>query len=373
MKTRTPLLCRWILTISCGLVPPHAAAQQASASARDRALEHLGVVEHAARERQGPDGDAWRGRIKTSEPDLERSLDWLLQNGQGDQALRFADAMVPFWTAFGEVPHARQRLEAALATPAVAAPSPLRAKALYDAGLLAFRMGDEMESRKLNEESLAIARRLDDKSAAAAALIGLSRIALRHHDYAAVRHDANEALSLRQALNDLPGEMSVVHLLAAAALMSDDHANALKYYELALGIAGKDGNKSGVAGELMNLGFVHVHRHDPEWALRLVKESVSIFRELQAQDGLAYDVSALAAIAAERRDAATAATLYGALDSAMQKLGIVLDPDDQLDVDRYTTLAREQLGAATFDGLRSQGRRLSVDDALALGLGKTKS
>ena len=120
----------------------------------------------------------------------------------------------------------------------------------------------------------------------------------------------------------------------------------------------------------MNLGFVHVQEHDPDWAFRLFKESIVLYRQLKSQDGLAYNVSGMAAVAAERHDGATAARLFGALDAAMQALGITLDPDDQLDFDRYTALTRQQIGARTFDSLRAEGRRLSIDDALALALAK---
>ncbi|HKW15911.1 MAG TPA: hypothetical protein VJO35_00235 [Terriglobales bacterium] len=331
-------------------------------------LDDLALVEQAYAERQGPQADAWRSRIKQNEPALEASLDQLIRENQGEQALRFVDAMNFFWVEFDESQVSRQRFAEVLAMPSAAQPTALRAKVLYDAGLLAFRQNDEAASRSLNEESLAIGRRLNNKAAMATALIGLSRVALRDHDYATVRSDAAEALQLRQELGDASGEMSSVHMLAAAARMEGDSASASKYYELTLGIYGKDGNKAGVAGELFNLAFVHLHENDPDWAARLFKESLSIYRALQSQEGLAFNVSGLAAVAAERHNGERAARLYGALDSAMAKLGIVLDPDDALDLERYSKLAREQLSEGQFDALRAEGRRMSVDDALALGL-----
>lgn len=328
----------------------------------------LALAEQAYAERQGPQAQLWQSRIKQNEPELEGSLDQFIRNRQGEQALRLVDAVSFFWVEFGELQKARQRFAQVLAMPSASAPTALRGKALYDAGLLAFRQGDQTASRSLNEESLAIGRGLNDKATSAAALIGLSRIALRNHDYATVRLDAAEALQLRQDLGDTNGEMSSVHMLAAAARMEDDSASASKYYELTLGIYGKNGDKAGVAGELFNLGFVHLHENDPDWAARLFKESVSMYRELRLQEGLAFNISGLAAVAAERHDAARAARLYGALDSATATLGIVLDPDDALDLERYSKLAREQLPETQFQALRSEGRRMSINEALTLGL-----
>ena len=164
--------------------------------------------------------------------------------------------------------------------------------------------------------------------------------------------------------------MSPIHILAAASRMEGDSTSASKYYELTLGIYGESNDQSGVAGELMNLAFVHLHEHDPEWAARLFKESVSIYRELQSQEGLAWNISGFAAVAAERHDAARAARMYGALDAAMSKLGMLLDPDDALDLERYSKMAREQLGETQFETIRAQGRQMSVEEALGLGLAR---
>jgi len=340
---------------------------QQSSPPQQRVLGDLALVEAAFAQRNGAEAATWQRRIRTDEQDLERSLDWLIQNARGEQALRFVDAMNFFWIELGESQKSRERFAQVLSMPTASTPTVLRAKVLYDAGVLAFRLGDEAASQKLNDESLAIGNQLKDKPSIATALIGLSRIALRHHDYATVRRDAAEALRIRQQLRDTVGEMSPIHMLAAAARMSDENGDARKYYELTLGVYGEQGDKSGVAGELMNLAFVHLHEHDADWAARLFQESVSIYRELQSQEGLAWNISGYAAVAAERHQGALAARLYGALDTAMSKLGIVLDPDDALDLDRYSDMARQQLGGVQFDAVRAEGRRMSVDEALSLG------
>lgn len=116
----------------------------------------------------------------------------------------------------------------------------------------------------------------------------------------------------------------------------------------------------------MNLGFVHLHRHDPDWAFRLFKESVSIYRAAADVQGLAWNISGFAAVAAERHESAKAARLYGALEVAVRNLQIVLDPDDQLDFDRYSKMTQDQMGADAFRAAVAEGRRLSVEEALTL-------
>ena len=52
----------------------------------------------------------------------------------------------------------------------------------------------------------------------------------------------------------------------------------------------------------------------------------------------------------------------------MKRLAIVLDPDDQLDRDRYFAMARSEIAPKAFDAPYAKGQAMSVADALALGL-----
>jgi hypothetical protein len=225
--------------------------------AGDEAFSALATIEQAAAEAYGPPQRAeWLERVTAQRSSFERSLDWMIENGRGEEALRFASALTVFWRSFGEIKHARERLTTVLALPSAAAPTAARAKALYDAGVLAFRQNDEAESLARNRESLAIGERIGDKAAIQLALIGLSRVALRQHDYETVRRNAERALGLAQQQDEQEGELRAVHMLAAAARMSDDTVSAAKYYEYTLGAYAAQGDREGVAGELMNLGCV---------------------------------------------------------------------------------------------------------------------
>ena len=337
----------------------------------DEAFSTLATIEQAAAEAYGPQGDVWLERVRTQRSRFERGLDWMIENKRGEEALRFASALTVFWRRFGDIAHARERLNTALALPNAAAPTPARAKALYDAGLLAFRQNDEAESLARNKESLAIGERLGDKATMQLALIGLSRVALRRHDYGGVRQNAEQALGLAQQRDDKEGELRAVHMLAAASRMSDDTVNAAKYYEYTLATYAAQDDREGVAGELMNLGCVHLHRHDPDWALRLFKESVAVYRSLKSELGLAFNIGGLAGVAAERHEWLRAAQLFGSLDAAMKRLAIVLDPDDQLDRDRYFAMARGHISSTAFGAAYTDGQTMSISDAIALGLGES--
>ena len=92
-------------------------ASPADPNAREQAREALATIEQAASEARGPQRQAWLDRVKSRRQELERNLDWLLESGDGQRALRFASAMNVFWTAFGELSRARERLDTVLALP----------------------------------------------------------------------------------------------------------------------------------------------------------------------------------------------------------------------------------------------------------------
>src|SRR5581483_5483049 len=131
------------IVLAIGAVPHAGAAQESFDSERQAALAQVTFIEQAYTERLGPKGADWRARVKASEPMLLDALDWFSRNAEGDQALRLADPLAYFWAYDGRTEEARVMLGKALALPSAAAQTAVRAKALSDAGLLAFRQRDQ--------------------------------------------------------------------------------------------------------------------------------------------------------------------------------------------------------------------------------------
>ena len=260
-------------------------ASTSAGPAADEAFSALATIEQAAAEAYGPQREVWLERVKAEKPRFERGLDWMIENGKGEEALRFASALTVFWRSFDEVAHARERLNTILALPSAAAPTPARAKALYDAGLLAFRQNDQAESLARNKESLAIGERLGDKATIQMALIGLSRVALRRHDYDEVRRNAERAFALAQQHDDKEGELRAVHMLAAAARMSDDTVNAAKYYEYTLAAYATQGDREGVAGETHESGVRAPAPARPGLGAATIQREHSPVSELEVRAG----------------------------------------------------------------------------------------
>ena len=80
--------------------------------------------------------------------------------------------------------------------------SAVHAHALYGAAFLTYRQDDYERAAALCEESLAMARRLDDRAGTAFALNGLGNIAFGRGDHRRALAHYEESLALRRALND---------------------------------------------------------------------------------------------------------------------------------------------------------------------------
>jgi len=136
---------------------------------------------------------------------MDTSLRWYIAAGRVGEALRFATAMSPFWRTQGRIDAGRRLMAAVLALPAPADQRRARARAWYEAGVLAFRQRDQEASRSANEQSLRIATAVGDTAAIAQALVGLSRVELRGGAYDSVRAHAGEASALLTQTGDTLG------------------------------------------------------------------------------------------------------------------------------------------------------------------------
>ncbi|GAC1500700.1 MAG: hypothetical protein NVS1B14_04760 [Vulcanimicrobiaceae bacterium] len=239
-----------------------------------------------------------------------------------------------------------------------------RGNQLYDDGLQAFRRREQELSQRLNQESLEIFRALGEPVGTAKALIGLARVALRKHDFEAVRRFATEAASMLDGSREDRAYGSALHMLAVAHRMSGEDAEAARLYERTTAIYTTAGHEAGAAGELMNHGYARLHLGEREAARELLSASLARTIALGNPTATAYCVAACAAFAADGQNDVLAAELYGAALAELDRAEIVFDPDDQADYERYSSVARRRLGDESYAAEEQRGRELALSEAM---------
>jgi tetratricopeptide (TPR) repeat protein len=285
-----------------------------------------------AREAQlvGPNTARWVERLTPRRPEFLEAARFLIESGEEQTAVDMAASLWRLWSIVGDVAGGREFLATVLNGAVRAEPSRGRALALYGDGLLAFRAGAQSASEARNEQALEAARAVGDRQAEALALVGLSRVALRHGDYARVRSLAHQARRLTRDL-DPEADAAPLHLLAAGTRLGGEYDQAAELYVESLKLNRSLGDSRGVGMELLNLGYVELHRGNVAAADRYFHESAAIRTQDDPYEA-AMTTMSQAAVAVARAERERAADLLERTQSALDRAGIVLDPDDAFEI-----------------------------------------
>ena len=326
-----------------------------AATVQERAAAwFLHFAETAEPQGRGPEQAVWLRRLDTEHDNLRASLTWYEQQAEGVAAgLQLAASLGLFWAVRGYYSEGRRRLARALERTTETSgweDSPVWAKALHEAGVLAYDQGDltaaqtyferslagkrrrgdqkgiagSLQSlgtvaynrgdypaaRALLEESLALQRQWEDWSGAAHSLNNLGGVAYNQGEYAAARALFEESLQLRRQLEDTRGIAASLVSLGSLVIRQGDYSYARSLQEEGLTLARQVGDQRGIANSLVSLGDVAARQGDYAEAQGLYEESLSLARRLGHQEGIAYSLEGLAGVARRRGDSPAAHVLY---------------------------------------------------------------
>ena len=155
----------------------------------------LALVEKAEPELKGTRQVEWLDRLEEDHDNLRSAIQWALERGQTEMALRLSASAAHLRYPRGYLNEGRRRLEAALAA-GVAGPPAARAKALTEVGWFALEQSDYDQGQRLLEESLLLYRDLGDNYGVAHALECLSVAKTRLGDYGLATQLQEESLAL---------------------------------------------------------------------------------------------------------------------------------------------------------------------------------
>jgi predicted ATPase len=160
---------------------------------------YLALAEQAELELGGPQQAVWLDRLEREHDNLRGALQWSLEQGETqhsmEMAMRLGGALRLFWWGRGHWSEGRSFLERALAA-SEGIEAPVRAKALFAAGNLAFIQSDYERAEPLCQESLVLYRELEDQPGIAFALSLLGSVAWTQGNMVAARNLTEEALEI---------------------------------------------------------------------------------------------------------------------------------------------------------------------------------
>src|SRR5437667_22141 len=200
-----------------------------------RAQTLLALAAEAEPHLMGSDDAVWMDRLERDHDGLRAAFSWFLKHGKGAEALQLAADLWLFQEQRGHADEARDWLAKSLAAPGAEARTVTRARALYGAGILAFRKLDADAARRAFEECLVIAKERDYVRLIVRANTGMARLALRRGDTKEVRKWSEAGLAIARTRGEKEDDIAHLLLIAAAARVDGDIGQARQFYRENLG------------------------------------------------------------------------------------------------------------------------------------------
>jgi predicted ATPase len=331
---------------------------------RRHAEYFLALAEEAEPELGGPNQVVWLDCLEREHENLRAALAWAIDSAPSQLGLRLTGALRIFWRVRGHLSEGRRWLEAALARADDESSGP-RAKALYGASVLALRQGDHGPAKAWAQESLALCRELGDSAGAGRALQMLGSVAVGERNYDEANRLFEESEALCRRIGDKSMLATTILDLGDVALNKADYERATALLEESLALFRELEDKDGSAIALYNLGSAALSEGRGERAVGLLSEGLALFGELGYKEGIAYCLEALAAATASEGSVVEAARLLGAADAASEAMGAALEPGERDRHARTESMLRTELGDQRFGELWSEGRGMTLDEAVA--------
>ncbi|BDI28535.1 hypothetical protein CCAX7_005860 [Capsulimonas corticalis] len=282
----------------------------------------LALAEDAEAGLRGPEQAKWVDRLETEHDNLRAALAWLGKTpDEAGIGLRMAGALGPFWELRGYYREGRAALSAALGRNTDSGQTPVRAKALRAAGVLAYYEGDYAEAQTLHEQGVAMYRELGDQSGAAWGLNDLGDVFGARGDQDAARALYTESLTIFREAGNRRGVAQLLHHLGRVMRDQGDYGEAKRLYEDGLAMQRELGDQEGIAWALHHLGHLAAMQGDLPLAWSVQEEGLTIFRELGSRQGAAWALQELGKVAEAQSDHETAQALYSESLAIFRELG----------------------------------------------------
>jgi predicted ATPase/class 3 adenylate cyclase len=234
---------------------------------------------------------------------------------------------------------------------------------LYALGRVHVRAGDSERARELYSEALDLAQQVGERWMAMNVLVGLSQVS---EDV-----DAGPALEemvgvLRQTGNRM---MQIVWLrqLAYRRRLEGDLEGAKRAVDEALGIVREEGTpEANVLGQYILASHLDEAEKDYAGALREFRNGLSAAHAQGSDWETTFGLTGIARMLAYNGENERAAQLLGAAAAMQERVGMHPQKPRAEALRRVTEVLGHALGEVELQRLRTEGRAMSLDEAVAL-------
>ena len=313
----------------------------------------------------GAEQARWLARLDLERENFLAAHAWAdREEGNAERGLRLAYALGRYWFTRGQPALGLRLSSEALARRGAQERSVARCRTLFDAGQHYCFTGRYEEAQGPLEESLAIARELEDPKYVARVLQPLGMAAFGRGDRNTARAHMKEAVELARGIGDKRELAAALNNLAQMHRIDGELDPAEPLYAQAVTLAREIGDRETVAIALLNLAMVSIGRGSGDRAHGMLMEILAIVEEIGSRPvGLgALDVAA--GYGAWREEWEHAARFFGVAQAQIVETGLQRDPTDEAFLLPLVERARSKLGPAAFETVEREGRALGYEEGI---------
>ena len=207
------------------------------------------------------------------------AIDYSLMSGVNpSDGFRIGAAISLFWIERSYFHEGIERLHNLLKVAVDSVHLPVRAKMLYRAAAIYWRISDYNTAYKLCQQSIEICRTLEDQRSLASALYYMGDICIDIHDYPQAHTVLEESISICWAIH-FPQQLNMAMTSLGRALdKQSDHERALATTKEALAIAEQLDDSWGMIHALQLLGIISLRSREYEVAIEYFEHSLPAIR-----------------------------------------------------------------------------------------------
>ncbi len=343
---------------------------------RDRHLDwYLVLAEEVKTQWRGPRQTELFDQLEIEHDNLRAALEWSkLESSSVEAGLRLGSALWRFWEIHDHLREGLQHLTDLLTLPQAQSHTAARARALYGASYLAMMQGLESDytaSETWMQESLTIARELNEPQLIANGIYGLGILARYHGDNEHAVERLEESLTLFRQLGNRVGTYISLFNLAEAATDRGDYESAQALHEESLTLKRAQNDEWSIANSLMSLAALARLQGDHQQAVNLIQEGLTLFQKIRDTTNISFCLLEFSAMATIQGQSQLAVQLYAAADTLLEALGYSRVHAYRTESERPLATVRARMGEARFNAAWEGGRALTLDQAIeqARGLG----
>jgi predicted ATPase/class 3 adenylate cyclase len=340
-------------------------SHEADAACSRHLAYYVALAEKARAGLAGPGQGEWLNRLDLERENLLAAHAWCDHAAGGSElGLKLANLVRPYWFNRGLLGLGHRVTVEALARGGPA-PTFARCRALFDAGQICAFMGRYGEAQKYLEESLAIARHIDDKRRVAVVLQPLGMAYLGQGRLDTARRYLEEAMACAEALGEPYEIAAALNALGQLCRVEGNLEGAGALHEKFLAAARALEDRELIAIGLLNLAMLAIGRGAGDGSRQLLLEALAIAEEIGSRAVGQSVLEVAAGLAAARQEAKRAVRFYGAAETQAAQSGLHRDPADEVFLKPLIAKAQAALGDAAFAAAEDAGRILSYEAAIA--------